>query len=148
MTCDRAALPVAKKDCVATVTVATSTGTVKATTKTAPDFTYQIPNTTDVNGGLTPGLYTITVTAPGYEPTVTQVQVGQSQTVTAPPISMAVLGLISGTITARVGTPAAPSCVVAIPVATTVTTIPTACYALEQRDHLRHPEVLAHCRAA
>jgi hypothetical protein len=128
LTCDRAALPVPKKDCVATVTVATSTGTVKATTKTGPDFTYLIPNSTNPANGLTPGLYVLTVSAPGYETTTQQVQVGQSQTVTAPPISLPVLGLVSGTITTRVGTPQAPTCVVAIGVATTVPSpLPTSC---------------------
>ena len=73
----------------ATVTVATShRHRARRPSRPLRTSAYQIP-TRPSQRRLTPGLYTITVTAPGYEPTVTQVQVGQSQTLTAPPISMA-----------------------------------------------------------
>ena len=125
--CDRTAVPLKdpKTECFATVTVSNSQGAVLAKVRTDPHFGFTIP---DQSGeGLTPGLYTLTVTAPGYEPTVQQVPLGQAQTLPIGVINLPVLGLVSGTITTRVGTPQVSSCVVAIPTSTTVTTPPTSC---------------------
>jgi hypothetical protein len=125
LTCDRTAVQIADKDCVATVTVTTpkdptdpSKGNVTytATSTAALSYVYTVPSLDDPDhAGLPPGLYTVTVKAPGYETTTTHVQVAQDQTAPAPSVSLPALGIISGTITTRVGTPAAPSCVVAVP---------------------------------
>lgn len=138
LTCDRAVVPVSAADCVATVTVSApkdptdeSKGTVTYTTTAtaALNFVYTIPNldaTPPV--GLPPGLYTVTVSAPGYETTLTHVQVAQGQTVPAPQASMPALGIISGTITTRIGNPSKASCVLAVPVSVSLpTTLPTSC---------------------
>ncbi len=62
--------------------------------------------------GLVPGLYTVNLTAPGYEPASVTVQVAQGAITTAPQVSMAPLGMIAGRITTQVGFPTDPTCVV------------------------------------
>jgi len=138
LTCDRTAVHIADKDCVATVTVTTpkdptdpSKGNVTytATSTAALSYVYTVPSLDDPHHvGLPPGLYTVTVSAPGYETTTTHVQVAQGQMAPAPQVSLPALGIISGTITTRVGTPSAPSCVVAVPQSSTVPSLlPTSC---------------------
>jgi hypothetical protein len=137
LTCDRALETVAAGDCVATVTVTApkdpadeSKGTVAytSTATAALNYVYTIPDLNDPSAGLPPGLYTVTVKAPGYEDTVTHVQVAQGQTIPAPAASMPPLGIISGTVTTRVGTPAKASCVLAVPAGVTLPKdLPTSC---------------------
>ncbi|AZI58012.1 hypothetical protein EH165_07520 [Nakamurella antarctica] len=64
------------------------------------------------------------VSAPGYETVTTNVQVGMSQTVPAPQVSLQPLGLISGLITTKEGSPTAPDCVVLVP---SGASMPSAC---------------------
>jgi hypothetical protein len=138
LTCDRTAVPIAAKDCVATVTVSApkdpsdpSKGSVtySVTSTSALNFVYTVPSLDDPSHtGLPPGLYTVRVSAPGYEATTTHVQVAQDQIAPAPQVSLPVLGIISGTLTTRVGTPAAPTCVVAVPAANPISgSLPTSC---------------------
>ncbi len=138
LTCDRTAVPIAADTCVATITVTapadpadSSKGTVTytATSTAALNYLYTVPSLDDPrHPALPPGLYTVTVSAPGYETSTTHVQVAQGQTAPAPTVSLPALSIISGTITTRVGTPAAPSCVIAVPTSTSVPdSTPTSC---------------------
>jgi hypothetical protein len=138
LTCDRTAVPIDAKDCVVTVSVSApvnpadasqGTITITSTSTAALDYVYTVPRLDDAkHPGLPPGLYTVTVSAPGYETTITHVQVAQGQTAPAPQVSLPVLGVITGTITTRVGTPNAPSCVIAVPAETKVPKpLPTSC---------------------
>jgi len=138
LTCDRSLTTVSASDCVATVTVTapkdpadSSKGTVTytSTATAALNYVYTIPDLNDPDhAGLPPGLYTVTVKAPGYEDTITHVQVAQGQTMPAPAASMPPLGIISGTVTTRVGTPAKASCVLAVPTSVSLPKdLPTSC---------------------
>ncbi|SDO43269.1 Carboxypeptidase regulatory-like domain-containing protein [Nakamurella panacisegetis] len=127
LTCDRAAI--AKPVCVVTASVpipvpgTTKTETISGVSGPAEDYT--LPSLDDKkHAGLVAGLYAITLSAPGYEPTTVQVQVAQGQTTPAPQVSLPPLGLITGTITTKVGTPVSPSCVVSVPAGTSP---PTTC---------------------
>lgn len=125
LTCDRAPLAVAPEDCVATIStqvprdasdLSKGSRTVSVTTTAALDYVYTLPGPDDTeSAGLPPGLYKLTVSAPGYEASTVNVQVGQGVTVPVPPTSLPVLGMISGAISTRMGIPAQPSCVLAIP---------------------------------
>lgn len=122
LTCDRAEDPATP--CVITASVSVpaidpATGqidpnlpptTVSATANPAEN--YLLPALDDPDHpGLVPGLYTVTITAPGYEPGSVQVQVPQGAVMSAAPVSLIPLSLISGRLTTRVGTPVAPTCV-------------------------------------
>ena len=94
LNCDRAAAPVI--DCRATVTTVMTAldGTQQTiTTITTPAGDYTLPALDDTDHpGLLPGLYALTFEAPGFEPQQITVQVGQSQIVAAPQVSMLPLG--------------------------------------------------------
>lgn len=121
LTCDRAAVPAT---CLLTVTTVNAAGVTVSTTAGSAEE-YMLPALTDqAVAGLTPGLYHIKLTAPGYEPVTTDVQVGQGQIVPAAQIALQPLSMVSGTVSTRVGTPAAPTCVVVVPAGTT---LPTGC---------------------
>ncbi len=124
LTCDRAAVP--GEECLVTSSVqvpaidpatgriipGAPTQTVTAVTSPAEDYVLPAPDDKK-HPGLVPGLYTVTLSAPGYEPGTTSVQVAQGQVVSAAPVSLAPLGRITGRITTRVGTPTGTTCVVA-----------------------------------
>ena len=84
---------------------------------------YSWPTTSN----LPAGLYQLTVTAPGFEPSQVTVQVQQGVTATAPEVRLQPLGLVSGTVTARVGTPTGRSCAVAFQLITQSATAPARC---------------------
>ena len=79
----------------------------------SPTENYLLPAEDDpLYAGLVAGLYTVNLTAPGYEPASTSVQVAQGSITTAAPVAMAPLGMIAGRITTQVGFPTGPTCVV------------------------------------
>jgi hypothetical protein len=84
---------------------------------------YSWPTTND----LPAGLYQLTITAPGFEPSQVSVQVQQGVTATAPEVRLQPLGLISGTVTTRVGTPASRSCAVSFQLVTQSAVPPGRC---------------------
>ncbi len=84
---------------------------------------YAWPTTND----LPAGLYQLTVTAPGFEPSQVSVQVQQGVTATAPEVRLQPLGLVSGTVTSRVGTPTGRSCAVAYQLITQSAVPPSRC---------------------
>ena len=109
--------------------VPTNPGTDKPDPKSVPvtaagtKVQYAWPSTND----LPAGLYQLTITAPGFEPSQVSVQVQQGVTATAPEVRMQPLGLVSGTVTSRVGTPAGRSCAVAYQLITQSATAPARC---------------------
>lgn len=140
LTCDRAVDPAVT--CVITATVSVpaldpNTGridpnlpptTVSATANPAEN--YLLPALDDPDHpGLVPGLYTVNITAPGYEPGSVQVQVPQGAVMSAAPVSLIPLSLISGRLTTRVGTPEAPTCVGVVASGTTPPTRAAGCVA-------------------
>ena len=103
-----------------TMTAPAADGSTRTITVTsAPDLEYVIPapGTT----GLLPGLYTLTVSAPGYEPGTVQVKVPMGQTVEAAQVALYPSPSIVGTILTRVGAVPAGTCVVARPSGSTGT---------------------------
>ncbi|WP_116948350.1 carboxypeptidase regulatory-like domain-containing protein [Jiangella endophytica] len=83
------------------------------TTTFAPDASYTLPGPDEP--GLLPGLYELTVTAPGYEPERIRVEVPMDATVNAPVAALLPAPSVVGTITARVGAVPDGTCVVAAP---------------------------------
>ncbi|MET0866199.1 MAG: carboxypeptidase regulatory-like domain-containing protein, partial [Nakamurella sp.] len=82
----------------------------------SPAEDYLLPSPDDTaHPGLVPGLYTVTLSAPGYEPASTSVQVAQGQIVPAPQVSLSPLGMLTGRLTTRVGTPTGITCVAVTP---------------------------------
>lgn len=127
LTCDRAAEP--NPDCRVTVSTVVDmldgTGPRQIVSRAGAGDDYNLPALDDTaNPGLLPGLYALTVSAPGYEPVTINIQVAMSAIVPAPQVSLQPLGLINGTITAKEGSPNAPTCVVAVPSGAAV---PTSC---------------------
>lgn len=106
----------AGEECLVTVAT-TATGIDgeprELTTTFAPDASYTIPGPDEP--GLLPGLYELTVTAPGYEPERIRVEVPMDTTVNAPVAALLPAPSIVGTITARVGNVPDGTCVVAVP---------------------------------
>ncbi|MBB5789820.1 carboxypeptidase regulatory-like domain-containing protein [Jiangella mangrovi] len=104
------------EECLVTVTT-TATGIDgeprELTTTFAPDASYTLP--APDQPGLLPGLYELTVTAPGYEPERIRVEVPMDATVNAPVAALLPAPSIVGTITARVGNVPDGTCVVAVP---------------------------------
>ncbi|HEY5115112.1 MAG TPA: carboxypeptidase regulatory-like domain-containing protein [Nakamurella sp.] len=140
LTCDRAAIPVAAADCRLTASVPVpvidpDTGRinpdlpaeiVSATSSPAED--YLLPAREDTaHPGLVPGLYTVTLTAPGYEPGTVNVQVGQGQVAPAPLATLVPLGMITGRLTTRAGQLRGVTCIVATPAGIPPTTDQTSC---------------------
>ncbi len=78
----------------------------------APDLEYTIPAAGDE--GLLPGLYTLTISAPGYESGEVKVQVPMGQTVVASQVALYPSPSIVGTILTRVGAVPADTCVIAV----------------------------------
>ena len=126
LTCDRSANP--GETCLLTASVPVPafdpvTGRIDPTAPPqivsgtfSPAEDYLLPSTDDTaHPGLVPGLYTVTLTAPGYEPTSTSVQVAQGQVVPAAQVSLSPLGILTGRITTRVGTPVGTTCVAVTP---------------------------------
>lgn len=104
----------------ATMTAPAPDGSTRTITVTAaPDLEYVIPapGTT----GLLPGLYTVTVSAPGYEPGTVKVKVPMGQTVEAAQVALYPSPSVVGTILARVGAVPAGTCVIARPTGSTGT---------------------------
>jgi hypothetical protein len=129
LTCDRAADP--RAVCVVTASVpipvpgSTTGATETISAISGPAENYTLPGIDDKkHGGLVAGLYAVTLSAPGYEPTTVQVQVAQGQVNPAAQVSLPPLGLITGTVTTHVGATAAPSCVISVPAGVAV---PTTC---------------------
>lgn len=112
--------------CEVTVTLqaADVTGATRTVTVTsAPDLEYRIPAADDPAGGLLPGLYTLTVSAPGYEPGTVQVEVPMDEGVRAAQVALFPSPSLVGTVLARVGTVPAGTCVVAVPVGVDPSTV-------------------------
>ncbi|WP_448071457.1 carboxypeptidase regulatory-like domain-containing protein [Georgenia yuyongxinii] len=111
---------VAAADCVITVEMKAQDGedgsTRDITVTTAPDLEYTIPAADGT--GLLPGLYTLTISAPGYEAGEVRVQVPMGETAQASPVALYRSPSITGVIAARVGTVPADTCVVAAPAGT------------------------------
>ncbi|MEP7763342.1 carboxypeptidase regulatory-like domain-containing protein [Sanguibacter sp. 25GB23B1] len=89
-----------------------------------PNLEYLIPGAGEE--GLLPGIYTLTVSAPGYEPGTVKVRVAMDQTVTAGQVALFPRPALTGTVLTRVGAVPAGTCVVAVPRGTAVTTDPCA----------------------
>ena len=99
---------------------------VSATSSPAED--YLLPAREDTaHPGLVPGLYTVTLTAPGYEPGTVNVQVGQGQVAPAPLATLVPLGMITGRLTTRAGQLTGVTCIVATPSGIPPTTVQTSC---------------------
>lgn len=125
LTCDRAVDPTVP--CVITASVSVpaidpNTGRIDpnrppetVTAQASPGENYVLPAPDDPDHpGLVAGLYTVTVTAPGYESGQVSVQVPQGATMSAAPVSLVPLSLIAGRLTTRVGTPAGATCVAVV----------------------------------
>lgn len=113
LTCDDKAVP-----CIVTVTTVDERpeGAKTFTVTTSPDVEYLLPPVTASGGeGLLPGAHRVTVSAPGFEPTTIVVQVPQSKVVDAPQIALYPAGVITGTISAKVGSLGDGTCVVVAP---------------------------------
>ncbi len=139
LTCDRAVDPTVP--CVITASVSVpaidpNTGRIDpnrppetVTSQAAPGENYVLPAVDDpAHPGLVPGLYTVTVTAPGYEPGQVSVQVPQGATMSAAPVSLVPLSLITGRLTTRVGTPQGATCVAVVASGATRRTGPPAAW--------------------
>ncbi len=94
---------------------------------------------------LPAGLYQLTITAPGFEPARVSVQVQEGATASAPEVRLQPLGLVSGTVTARVGTPTGQSCAVAYQFVTQAATAPTTCDIAKCNATVTSASVLSAC---
>jgi hypothetical protein len=97
--------------CQATIT-ATATGTTLPPVTTNPDTPYVIPGSG--SSGLLPGRYTLTITAPGYEPGHVVVVVPMGQSVEAATVALYQSPSTEGMVLARVGSVPSSTCVVAV----------------------------------
>ena len=112
--------------CMITVTgdVADSSGaTTRFTATVGPDEDYTFPKPGDP--GLLPGLYRLTISAPGYEDGHVNVTVPMGQVVEATTVALEQSPSIVGTIQARVGAVSTDTCVIAVP-STPGVVVPTA----------------------
>lgn len=101
-----------------TMTAPAADGSTRTITVTsAPDLEYVIPAPGDT--GLLPGLYTLTVSVPGYEPGTVKVKVPMGQTVEAAQVALYPSPSVVGTILTRVGAVPAGTCVIARPTGST-----------------------------
>jgi hypothetical protein len=110
----------ASEQCVVTVT----SPQIRGTATSDPDTQYQIPG--KLEQGLLPGRYSLTVSAPGYEPGHVDVTVAMGQTVEAATVALVPSPSITGIVLARVGSVPTATCVVAIPAGSAVT-VPAPC---------------------
>ena len=102
----------------ATMTAPAADGSTRTITVTsAPDLEYVIP--APGSTGLLPGLYTVTISVPGFEPGTVQVKVPMGQTVEAAQVALYPSPSVVGTILTRVGAVPAGTCVVARPTGST-----------------------------
>ncbi|ROS21777.1 carboxypeptidase-like regulatory domain-containing protein [Cellulomonas sp. PhB150] len=83
------------------------------TVKSDPDTPYELPRAGD--GGLYPGLYHLTLRAPGYEPGTVDVTVPMGQVVEAATVALYPSPSIVGSVAARIGVVPSSTCVVAVP---------------------------------
>lgn len=140
ITCDRAIDPTVP--CIITASVSVpaidpNTGRIDpnlppetVTSQANPGENYVLPAPDDPDHpGLVPGLYTVTITAPGYEPGEVSVQVPQGATMSAEPVSLVPLSLIAGRLTTRVGTPQGATCVAVVATGVTPPTRSAGCVA-------------------
>ena len=83
------------------------------TVRSDPDRAYEIPapGTT----GLYPGLYSLTLSAPGYEPATVDVTVPMGQVVEAATVALYPSPSIVGSVSARIGVVPTDTCIVAVP---------------------------------
>ncbi len=114
ITCDASTAPA---PCVVTVSTVDrrSDGDRRFEVTTDPDTPYLLPPAGAAADGLTPGLHTVTVSAPGYESSTVQVQVPLGAIADAAPVALSPAAVITGTLTAAVGTVPSGTCVVAVP---------------------------------
>ncbi|HWJ85090.1 MAG TPA: carboxypeptidase-like regulatory domain-containing protein, partial [Cellulomonas sp.] len=77
-----------------------------------PDTPYELPRAGD--GGLYPGLYHLTLKAPGYEPGTVDVTVPMGQVVEAATVALYPSPSIVGSVAARIGVVPSTTCVVAV----------------------------------
>ena len=122
ITCSNLGLDPSGKPEVCQITVTMTAPAADGSTRTisvtaAPDLEYVIPAPGDV--GLLPGLYTLTVAVPGYEPGTVKVKVPMGETVEAAQVALYPSPSVLGTILTRVGAVPAGTCVVARPTGTT-----------------------------
>lgn len=99
------------------------TATFEAVTE--PDRDYTFPAATDP--GLLPGLYRLTISAPGYEDGHVNVTVPMGQVVEATPVALEQSPSIVGTVQARVGAVSTNTCVIAVPSGPGVVVPPDPC---------------------
>jgi hypothetical protein len=86
------------------------------TTDFLPTDEFTLPDPlTDPDGGLLPGLHTVTVSAPHYSSATGSIQVGNDETANIGTLALLPAPKIVGTITAAVGTPTGNTCVWAVP---------------------------------
>ncbi|MDQ1713573.1 MAG: large repetitive protein [Frankiaceae bacterium] len=107
--------PAATPACIS-VGVTGVAGTIPVT----PGAEYVLPHS---GPGLTPGLHTVTVSAPGYETASIKVQVPVGGTAIAPVVALQPRAALTGKITPGAAAPLPATCVVAVPF--DGTTIPT-----------------------
>jgi len=105
----------AGQECLVTVslTAQAADGTQRqVSVTTEPALEYLVPGTDDT--GLLPGLYELTVSAPGYESSTVKVNVPMGQTVSAGQVALFPSPSLTGTVLARIGTVPDGTCVVAV----------------------------------
>lgn len=103
------------EECLVTVSLTAQDpdGTQRQVTVTSePDLEYVIPAADDT--GLLPGLYELTVSAPGYESSSVKVNVPMAQTVSAGQVALFPSPSLSGTVLTRIGAVPDGTCVVAV----------------------------------
>ncbi|ACZ22568.1 putative collagen-binding protein [Sanguibacter keddieii DSM 10542] len=103
------------EECLVTVSLTAQNpdGTQRQVTVTSePDLEYVIPAADDT--GLLPGLYELTVSAPGYESSSVKVNVPMAQTVSAGQVALFPSPSLSGTVLTRIGAVPDGTCVVAV----------------------------------
>ncbi|MCL3861863.1 carboxypeptidase regulatory-like domain-containing protein [Actinotalea sp. K2] len=97
-----------------TLTAPAADGSIRTIEVTSdPDLEYTVP--APGAEGLLPGLYTLTLSAPGYEPGRVRVQVAMGETVVAAQVALFPSPSVVGTVLTRVGAVPAGTCVVARP---------------------------------
>lgn len=105
----------AGQECLVTVslTAQAADGTQRqVSVTTEPALEYLVPGADDT--GLLPGLYELTVSAPGYESSTVKVNVPMGQTVSAGQVALFPSPSLTGTVLARIGTVPDGTCVVAV----------------------------------
>jgi len=105
----------AGQECLVTVslTAQAADGTQRqVSVTTEPALEYLVPGADDT--GLLPGLYELTVSAPGYESSTVKVNVPMGQTVSAGQVALFPSPALTGTVLARIGTVPDKTCVVAV----------------------------------